>query len=74
MMRHAPDVKTLLEKAHPRLKHYITRLEAENANLQRRITKLDSTLLTLRSRVKALEQETKKGTIGVAINRDDVNW
>jgi predicted RNase H-like nuclease (RuvC/YqgF family) len=74
MMRYAPELRTLLEKAHPRLKHHVARLEGDIGKLQRQIAKLDGNVLTLRSRLKALRKETKKGTIRTATEREDANW
>jgi hypothetical protein len=73
-MRYAPELRTLLEKAHPHLKHYVTRLEGDIGKLRRELVKLDGNVLTLRNRLKALQKETKKGTIRMVITRDDVNW
>lgn len=73
-MRYALELKTLLDKAHPHVKHYVTRLEGENVKLRRQLIRLDATVLGLRSRVKALQKEPKMRTIQGDINRDDANW
>jgi hypothetical protein len=71
-MRYTPELSTLLEKAHPRLKYYVTRLEGDIGELRRKIAKLDGNVLTLRNQLKTLQKETKKRTIRVV--REDVNW